>query len=45
MTDLFQILIDRDETVAAFPVHEYWTDVGRHDDLQQASEDYARIFK
>ena len=45
MTDLFQILIDRDETVAAFPVHEYWTDVGRHDDLQKASEDYARVFE
>ena len=45
MTDLFQVLIDRDETVAAFPVHEYWTDVGRHDDLQKASEDYARVFE
>jgi NDP-sugar pyrophosphorylase family protein len=45
MTDLFQTLIDTDHDVAAFPIHEYWMDVGRFDDLQQASDDFSRIFE
>lgn len=44
MTNLFQKLIDTDQNVAAFPVHEYWMDVGRKHDLEQASEDYTETF-
>ena len=28
MPDLFQSLITRDMNIAAFPIHEYWMDVG-----------------
>lgn len=45
MTDLFQTLIDTDQNVAAFPIHEYWMDVGRLDDLQKATDDFSRIFE
>ncbi len=44
MTDLFQTLIETDQNVAAFPIHEYWMDVGRKNDLEQATEDYDTIF-
>jgi len=40
MTELFgQILGDKLNT-AAFPIYEYWLDVGRMDDLKKANVDY-----
>ncbi len=39
MTELIQRLLDVGETVAAFPVCEYWLDIGRHDDYAKAQED------
>ncbi len=44
MTDLFQTLIDAGQNITAFPIHEYWMDVGRKNDLEQATEDYDAIF-
>jgi dTDP-glucose pyrophosphorylase/predicted transcriptional regulator len=29
---------------AAFPIHEYWLDIGRHDDLKKADSEYADAF-
>ncbi|MXQ12899.1 nucleotidyltransferase family protein [Microvirga makkahensis] len=29
---------------AAFPLHEYWLDIGRHDDLDKADSEYERFF-
>jgi dTDP-glucose pyrophosphorylase len=44
MTTLFESLIsDRRET-AAFPIREYWLDVGRLDDLERARGEYAQVF-
>jgi dTDP-glucose pyrophosphorylase/CBS domain-containing protein len=40
MTELIQLLIDRGKTVAAFPVREYWLDIGQASDYQQAQEDF-----
>ena len=43
MTELLnQIMIDR--KVIAFPVHEYWVDVGQYEDFQKANSDYSKIF-
>lgn len=42
MTELFDRFIASGRTTAAFPIWEYWIDVGRIDDFQQANRDYAR---
>jgi dTDP-glucose pyrophosphorylase len=42
MTDLIRRLIDGGQTVASFPVHEYWLDIGRHTDYERAQEDVKR---
>ena len=39
MTDLIRRLLDEGEPVVGFPIIEYWQDVGRHEDYQQAHED------
>jgi len=44
MPDLFKQLIEKEETTAAFPVHEYWLDIGRMDDFERAHEDYREVF-
>lgn len=43
MTTLFDHLADEGK-VAVFPLREYWLDIGRMADLDQAREDYASIF-
>jgi len=44
MPDLLTQLIRCKQTVATFPIHEYWLDIGRLEDLQQAHHDYNEIF-
>lgn len=39
MTDLIQRLLDEGRTVVSYPIIEYWLDVGRPEDYQQAQED------
>ncbi|MBC8280119.1 MAG: nucleotidyltransferase family protein [Chloroflexi bacterium] len=39
MTELIQNLVDQGRTVAAFPVREYWLDIGQASDYRQAQED------
>ena len=39
MTDLIRRLLDEGEVVVAFPIIEYWQDVGRHEDYRQAQDD------
>ncbi|MGC3972607.1 MAG: nucleotidyltransferase family protein [Pirellulales bacterium] len=39
MPDLVRALIDDGRTVANFPVREYWLDIGRHTDYEQAQQD------
>ena len=41
MTDLLERLIQDGHYVASFPIIEYWLDVGRQADYQQAQEDVA----
>lgn len=39
MTDLIQKLTEEKRTVVSFPIVEYWLDIGKHNDYQQAQED------
>jgi dTDP-glucose pyrophosphorylase len=39
MTDLIRRLLDEGQVVVAFPIIEYWQDVGRHEDYRRANED------
>lgn len=40
MTDLIQRMIDEGRPVVAFPVHEYWIDIGQPDNYVKAQQDY-----
>ena len=40
MTDLIQWLLDANEKVISFPIVEYWLDIGKHADYEQAQVDY-----
>ena len=42
MTDLIDVLLQNNETVVGFPITEYWLDIGKHDDFQQAQQDINR---
>lgn len=44
MPDLLRQLMDTEEAVAAFPVHEYWLDVGRIEDISRAASEFKSIF-
>lgn len=44
MPDLLQALIDRGGTVSAFPLKEYWRDIGRPEDLSKAEDDIVNRF-
>ena len=39
MTDLVQDSVDNRLTVVAFPIREYWIDIGKYSDYEQAQED------
>lgn len=41
MTTLFEAIIAKGHTTTAFPVREYWMDVGRVDDLRRAQFDFS----
>ena len=39
MPDLINDVIAAGKHVGSFPIHEYWLDIGKHDELQQAQKD------
>jgi NDP-mannose synthase len=41
--DLVLRLIAAGETVRAWPSEDYWLDIGRHDDYEQAQEEFAAV--
>jgi dTDP-glucose pyrophosphorylase len=41
MTTLFQLLTQRGQPTGAFPIREYWLDVGRLDDLERARLEFT----
>jgi dTDP-glucose pyrophosphorylase len=45
MTTIFTQLFKEKKGVAAFPVCEYWLDIGQKEDFAQANGDYFKIFE
>ena len=45
MTTLFQTLAGSSMNTAAFPVREYWLDVGHAEDLARADGEYRKVFQ
>ena len=45
MPDLFEKLMDKQNNVSAFPVREYWLDIGHLSDFEQANSDYKEEIK
>ncbi len=44
MTELFDDALQAGCNIAAFPVREYWLDIGRLDDFQRANSEYRKTF-
>lgn len=44
MTTLFETVIQQGKNVVAFPIREYWLDVGYANDLARANGDFDEIF-
>ena len=44
MPTLFETLIQNKLKTISFPVHEYWMDIGRMADFEQAQAEYHKIF-
>lgn len=45
MPDLLNTLAMEGNTVSAFPVREYWLDIGHRDDYEQAKGDFSSVFE
>jgi dTDP-glucose pyrophosphorylase len=45
MPQLFDALATRGDTAAVFPIHEYWLDIGRFDDLERAQGEFGKEFE
>ncbi|WP_417333251.1 nucleotidyltransferase family protein [Halarcobacter sp.] len=44
MPTLFEKLIEKELKTISFPLHEYWLDIGRMSDFEQAQSEYFRVF-
>jgi NDP-sugar pyrophosphorylase family protein len=44
MPQLFDALNEANRPAAAFPIHEYWMDIGRMDDLERANDEFSEHF-
>lgn len=44
MPTLFEALIDKNENVISFPLHEYWLDIGRMTEYEKANKEYMEVF-
>lgn len=45
MPDLFNRMVDQDRSVSAFPVREYWQDIGRRKDFRRVDGEYKDVFE
>jgi NDP-sugar pyrophosphorylase family protein len=45
MPDLIQCLLEKGRHVVTFPITEYWLDIGRPGDYEQAQKDAARMVR
>lgn len=44
MPKLFEQMMAAGKKTVAFPIHEYWLDIGQMDDFYRADDDYMKIF-
>lgn len=44
MPSLFEMLISQNLETAAFPIREYWLDIGRMDDFERAISEFDEVF-
>jgi NDP-sugar pyrophosphorylase family protein len=44
MPDLFKKLLSDKKGVTAFPLREYWMDIGKMEEFKKANDDFFRIF-
>lgn len=44
MPTLFERMIESKNTPVSFPIHDYWLDVGRINDYEQANSEYSKVF-
>lgn len=44
MPTLFNSLIDKNNNVVSFPLHEYWIDIGRIEEYEKANNEYHTVF-
>ena len=42
-TDLMQSLIESGNKLISYPTHQYWLDIGKHEDFEQAQKDIKQI--
>jgi NDP-sugar pyrophosphorylase family protein len=45
MTTLFDELIQKKHETVAFPIREYWLDIGHIDDFERANGEFHEIFE
>jgi NDP-sugar pyrophosphorylase family protein len=43
-TDIIAALVARQKYPQAFPIHEYWLDIGHHQDFSRAAAEFPTIF-
>lgn len=44
MPTLFEKLIATEQIFVSFPIHEYWLDIGRMNEYEQANREYSKVF-
>jgi NDP-sugar pyrophosphorylase family protein len=44
MPTLFEELIKQNQNTVSFPIHEYWLDIGRMNEYEQANREYSEVF-
>lgn len=44
MPALFEKVLAQGDRAGVFPIHEYWMDIGRLDDLEQANREFDQVF-
>ncbi|NLI91354.1 MAG: CBS domain-containing protein [Peptococcaceae bacterium] len=43
--DFLQTLLKEGKDIGAFPIREYWIDIGRHHDYEKANYDFGKVFQ
>lgn len=44
MPTLFEKLLEQNQNIVSFPIHEYWLDIGRMNEYEQANREYKGVF-